>query len=352
MSWRGSFKSVGGFLFGFAFGYITRQMLKLIKRGGHKAPEQLALSVAMSYLVFYFAQIGDNPPPLPPPFPLFMDQDALCLHNTQSSSHLNPLSSGVDPSLRDSADLHTWTCYQQAVQKSSSWIRLSFSLHKAWLLTYIQISAHFQEPEKACLTWGCKSTTAMDCKEPMTMKGRARVLFYASFVFVLAFYRVLYIAIHKAIWRASLSGGILCSTEQFCLAAGTSGVIAVVIFGLYGSANAKWGMSSTVIESPVFDTFWDTISFMFNGIVFFYAGASSVNFFWRSSEVRPSTLTYHLQSSWKPLAPSLDLSSSLTRHIIAKTPSSGVDICPGPHYWQIQHLSEAHAAIDCSLKHV
>ena len=62
-------------------------------------------------------------------------------------------------------------------------------------------------------------------------------------------------------------------------------MIAVVIFGLYGSANAKWGMSSTFTESPVFDTFWDTISFMLNGIVFFYAGASSVNFFWRSSEV-------------------------------------------------------------------
>lgn len=78
------------------------------------------------------------------------------------------------------------------------------------------------------------------------------------------------------------------SLHPLCLAAGTSGVIAVVIFGLYGSANAKWGMSSTFTESPIFDTFWDTISFMLNGIVFFYAGASSVNFFWRSSEVSDS----------------------------------------------------------------
>lgn len=67
-------------------------------------------------------------------------------------------------------------------------------------------------------------------------------------------------------------------------------MIAVVIYGLYGSANAKWGMSSAVTESTVFDTFWDTISFMLNGIVFFYAGASSVNFFWRSSEVRTPPL--------------------------------------------------------------
>ena len=44
-------------------------------------------------------------------------------------------------------------------------------------------------------------------------------------------------------------------------------------------------MSSRLVESPIFDTFWDTISFIINGIIFFFAGASSVNFFWRSSEV-------------------------------------------------------------------
>lgn len=48
-------------MFGFAFGFVTRQVLKLIKRGGHKAPEQLSFSVAMAYLVFYFAQIGRTP---------------------------------------------------------------------------------------------------------------------------------------------------------------------------------------------------------------------------------------------------------------------------------------------------
>ena len=58
-----------------------------------------------------------------------------------------------------------------------------------------------------------------------------------------------------------------------------------MVFGLYGSANGKWGMSSRLVESPIFDTFWDTISFIINGIIFFFAGASSVNFFWRSSEV-------------------------------------------------------------------
>ena len=68
-------------------------------------------------------------------------------------------------------------------------------------------------------------------------------------------------------------------------AVGFSGVISVVVFGLYGSANGKWNMSSRITESSIFDTFWDTLSFMLNGIVFFFAGASAVNFFWRSSEV-------------------------------------------------------------------
>lgn len=83
-------------------------------------------------------------------------------------------------------------------------------------------------------------------------------------------------------------------------------MIAVVIYGLYGSANSKWNMSSAVTESPVFDSFWDTISFMLNGIVFFYAGASSVNFFWRSSEVPPTPpLKEPLHLEFTPFDPRL-----------------------------------------------
>ncbi len=67
-----------------------------------------------------------------------------------------------------------------------------------------------------------------------------------------------------------------------------SGVIAVVVFGLHGSATAVWGMSAKVVESGSFDVFWDTLNFALNGIVFFYAGASSVNFFWRTSHVSPT----------------------------------------------------------------
>ncbi len=68
-------------------------------------------------------------------------------------------------------------------------------------------------------------------------------------------------------------------------AAQVSGVIAVVVYGLYGSATAKWGLSPKVAESGVFDEFWDTIGFGITGMVFFFSGVSSVNFFVRSAQV-------------------------------------------------------------------
>eukprot|EP00884_Botryococcus_braunii_P001577 jgi/Botrbrau1/1141/Bobra.0162s0032.1 len=58
-----------------------------------------------------------------------------------------------------------------------------------------------------------------------------------------------------------------------------SGVIAVVVFGLHGSATAVWGMSAKVVESGSFDVFWDTLSFALNGNRVLLRGASSVNFF-------------------------------------------------------------------------
>lgn len=40
-----------------------------------------------------------------------------------------------------------------------------------------------------------------------------------------------------------------------------------------------------VVENGTLDAFWDTISFGFNGLVFFFAGASATNFAWRSTQV-------------------------------------------------------------------
>ena len=47
--------SAGGALIGFACAIATRLILKWMHRRGHKAPEQLALTVAMAYLAFYIA---------------------------------------------------------------------------------------------------------------------------------------------------------------------------------------------------------------------------------------------------------------------------------------------------------
>ncbi len=45
----------GGVVLGLAFGVLTRLVLRLMHRRGHKAPEQLALIVGMAYLSFYVA---------------------------------------------------------------------------------------------------------------------------------------------------------------------------------------------------------------------------------------------------------------------------------------------------------
>ncbi|KAL4430847.1 hypothetical protein ABPG75_006103 [Micractinium tetrahymenae] len=66
-----------------------------------------------------------------------------------------------------------------------------------------------------------------------------------------------------------------------------SGVIAVCIFGLYGSATGHWGMLATDAgkdsESGIHEAVWDTVAFAANALVFFWSGISSVNFVARSA---------------------------------------------------------------------
>lgn len=52
----------------------------------------------------------------------------------------------------------------------------------------------------------------------------------------------------------------------------------MAVFGLYGSATSKFDISPKLVESGAFESFWDTFAFVANGIVFFFAGASSLNF--------------------------------------------------------------------------
>ena len=57
-----------------------------------------------------------------------------------------------------------------------------------------------------------------------------------------------------------------------------SGVISVVVFGLYGNWTSKWGMLSSSEESGAFDSVWDTITFSANGLVFFWSGIAAINY--------------------------------------------------------------------------
>ncbi|KAK9819620.1 hypothetical protein WJX72_000338 [[Myrmecia] bisecta] len=61
-----------------------------------------------------------------------------------------------------------------------------------------------------------------------------------------------------------------------------SGVIAVAVFGLHGASTSRWDMGHQ--ESEAFEAFWDSVAFVTNAIIFFFAGASSINFLVRSSE--------------------------------------------------------------------
>ncbi|KDD76916.1 hypothetical protein H632_c68p2, partial [Helicosporidium sp. ATCC 50920] len=57
-----------------------------------------------------------------------------------------------------------------------------------------------------------------------------------------------------------------------------SGVISVVVFGLYGNWTSKWGMLARTEQSGAFDAVWDTITFAANGLVFFWSGIAAINY--------------------------------------------------------------------------
>ncbi|MEW5302839.1 MAG: hypothetical protein WDW36_005582 [Sanguina aurantia] len=81
----------------------------------------------------------------------------------------------------------------------------------------------------------------------------------------------------------TVAGSYLCYyiTQVWC---GGSGVIAVVVYGLYGSSTLTWGISSRARLEGTFKQFWVVLVFMINGLIFFYVGAASVNFTWRASD--------------------------------------------------------------------
>ncbi|GAX82549.1 hypothetical protein CEUSTIGMA_g9975.t1 [Chlamydomonas eustigma] len=67
----------------------------------------------------------------------------------------------------------------------------------------------------------------------------------------------------------------------------SSGVIAVVIFGLIGSATMQWGISQKVLQTRALFTFYDVLVFLLNGIIFVFVGASSTNLMIRADSFIP-----------------------------------------------------------------
>jgi NhaP-type Na+/H+ or K+/H+ antiporter len=82
-----------------------------------------------------------------------------------------------------------------------------------------------------------------------------------------------------------------------------SGVVAVAVYGLYGSATSKYDISPKLEESGAFESFWDTFAFVANGIVFFFAGASSLNFLIRHAPIVSFALLFGLSSASCPQLP-------------------------------------------------
>ncbi|KAL6750873.1 Sodium/hydrogen exchanger family-domain-containing protein [Haematococcus lacustris] len=62
-----------------------------------------------------------------------------------------------------------------------------------------------------------------------------------------------------------------------------SGCVGAVAYGLYGSATLLWGISSKTRQSQQFQHFWAVLTFIVNALIFYYVGASCVNFTIRAS---------------------------------------------------------------------
>ena len=57
-----------------------------------------------------------------------------------------------------------------------------------------------------------------------------------------------------------------------------AGVVSGAVTGLCGAASSRWDMSIEVMHAGTFESFWDTLSFVVNNIVFFFSGMAIVNF--------------------------------------------------------------------------
>jgi hypothetical protein len=58
----------------------------------------------------------------------------------------------------------------------------------------------------------------------------------------------------------------------------TAGVMACVVYGLYGAATVQWHMSIQSKRTRAMEHFWDAVVYQLNAVLFFFVGASSCNF--------------------------------------------------------------------------
>jgi len=72
----------------------------------------------------------------------------------------------------------------------------------------------------------------------------------------------------------------------------------VVVYGLYGASTYLYGFSSKGLRTGAFFKFLDVLSFMLNGMVFFYVGSSIVNFFIRWGADRRPCASLSLCVDW------------------------------------------------------
>ena len=55
-------------------------------------------------------------------------------------------------------------------------------------------------------------------------------------------------------------------------------MVCICVLGLYGAATSRWGMLATDASSGVHEAVWDSVAFLANGLIFFWAGIAAVNF--------------------------------------------------------------------------
>lgn len=61
-------------------------------------------------------------------------------------------------------------------------------------------------------------------------------------------------------------------------------MVCICVLGLCGAATSRWGMLAADASSGVHEAVWDSVAFVANGLIFFWAGIAGVNFVARRAQ--------------------------------------------------------------------